>query len=87
MSDINQVTVFSTATPAMKWWLSIFLGLLFFILALPATYRLTGQVYGIVRASDDFIGGDCLPREYSPSITGVVAHSALFTLVVRLIMW
>jgi len=70
-----------TVTNSMKWWLAIFLGILFFIFAFGGTYNLTGTVFNSVGFPSYLVSSGC------PSIWGVLVHAMLFILVIRLILW
>lgn len=64
-----------------KWWLAIFVAIIFFIIAAPCTYNLTN---GIVEAAG-LPGFLCAPG--CPNIWGVLLHAVVFAIVLRIIMW
>lgn len=62
-----------------KWIVSIISGLLFLLIASPFLYQLTNIVFsplGFIMAS----------KEGCPTILGLVVHSLVFLLIVRLMM-
>ena len=67
-------------TNSMKWWLAIFLALLFFIIAFPGTYKLTNTLWTAVGLPSYMTGG-------CPSVIGVLIHAAIFGIIVRLLLW
>lgn len=89
--EVVNITIFSTATSSFKWWFSILLGVLFFILSLPASYRISSNLSSIIEGDSlpPSIENDCYKRVifYSPSPQQALAHATIFTLLVRLLMW
>lgn len=78
--SINQVTVFTATTPGMKWWFSIFLGLLFILLSLPSLYYLSGFLIFSPAVNSNLN----TTKYYLPLI---FLHGLIFTLITRLILW
>lgn len=79
-SQTSVKKVLPDITNSMKWWLAIFLGFLFLIIALPATYGLTNSIWsGIGLPSFLSPGG-------VPSTLGVIIHAIVFALVIRLLL-
>lgn len=74
-------TYLPTVTNSMKWWLAIFLGILFFIFALPISFYVVNSVWTCL----------CLPSFMCPEgcakVWGVLIMAILFTIVIRLILW
>lgn len=67
-----------------KWIVASVIAIVFFILALPFTYRLTN------RATSYIGSGTCRLNTVnaygSPTVTGVLIHTIIFVIVVRLLM-
>lgn len=74
-------TYLPTVTSSMKWWLAIFLALLFFLLAFGGTYNLTNTVWTSLGLPSYLKGSGC------PTTLGVFIHAILFALIIRLILW
>jgi len=65
----------------MKWWLAIFLGLIFFVLAIGAAYNFTAWVWTTM-------GLPCYLRcDGCPNGWGVFVHALIFILIIRIILW
>lgn len=63
-----------------KWYLSALTTLLFYIIALPATYEyITNPIF-------EEITGIPLEKKGKPTVTGVILHSIVFLLIIRYIM-
>lgn len=70
-----------TVTNSMKWWLAIFLGILFFLIAFGGTYNLTNAVWTGIGLPSFLNAPGC------PNTWGVFIHAVVFTLLIRLILW
>lgn len=70
-----------TITGSMKWWLSIFLGVLFFIIAFPGTYNVTNAIWTSLGFPSFLTAPGC------PSTLAVLIHALVFAIIIRLIMW
>ena len=74
-------TYLPVVTSCMKWWVAIFLGILFFIFAYGGTYNFTNAVWT----------SGCLPsylcRPGCATTLGVFIHAILFMFVVRLLLY
>jgi heme A synthase len=68
-------------TNSMKWWLAIFLGILFFLIALGGTYNLTNAIWTGIRLPSFLNAPGC------PNTWGVLIHAIVFVLLIRLILW
>lgn len=58
-------------TNGQKWWASVLLGLLFFIISSPSAYDITGLGCGKVETP----------------LLGLIIHTIIFILIVRIILW
>lgn len=74
-------TYLPTVTNSMKWWLAIFLGVLFFIIAFGGTYNLTNAIWTSVGLPTYLNAPGC------PNVFGVFLHAIVFALLIRLILW
>jgi hypothetical protein len=63
-----------------KWYLSIITTILFYIIALPATYEY------ITNPIVEDITGISLEEKGKPTIIGVILHSLVFLLIIRYMM-
>lgn len=61
-----------------KWRNSLLAGIIFLILSLPATYKLTDGVFGGISHTSNFDG--------CPTNAGLILHTIVFIVVVRLLM-
>ena len=66
---------------SMKWWLAIFLGIVFFIVALGAVYNLSNAVWTSAGFPTYLCGPGC------PNAWGVFIHAIIFVIIIRLILW
>lgn len=71
MDPVNYLPI---VTNSMKWWLSILLGVLFFLLASPWAFKVTDSLTGLAP------GG-------VPTTAAVVIHAVIFAVILRLFMW
>jgi len=78
--DVNGSTPCVTPSSGQKWWASILLGFIFAIISSPAAYFITSTVTTTL---------DGLPLMYGPgpSLVGLLIHSIIFALIIRLILW
>lgn len=74
-------TYLPTVTNSMKWWLAIFLGILFFIIAAPVTYNVTNCIWTSVCLPSYLCAPGC------PNVWGVLIHAIIFILLIRLFLW
>lgn len=74
-------TYLPTVTNSMKWWLAIFLGILFFIIAFGGTYTLTNALWTGLGLPCYLVAPGC------PNVWGVFIHAIIFILIIRLILW
>jgi hypothetical protein len=63
-----------------KWSISFYSGLLFFIIASPALFRLVNEI------TMKFGGVSILTAEGNPNIVGYLLHTLVFILIVRISM-
>jgi hypothetical protein len=67
-------------TSGQKWIAAFLLGLIFGIVSSPFAYYLTSSV-------TTFLGGLALHETGYPNYVGLLIHSILFTVIVRIILW
>jgi len=63
-----------------KWKCSIMTGVLFFIIAHPRTYNLVQGLFNNVELNVELVNDDRVTN------TGVLVHTVVFTLLLRLVM-
>jgi hypothetical protein len=67
-------------TNAEKWWFAFLLGLLFAIISSNVAYGLTNLGSSVL----------CLPATIAgcgPTLYGLIVHTIIFIIVVRLVLW
>lgn len=62
-----------------KWMIVLIIAIIFFILVLPFTFKVTNKATSYVRLNTVNIYG-------VPTITGVIIHTIIFGLIIRLLM-
>ena len=67
-------------TSGQKWWAAVLLGFVFGIISSPAAYYVTSSV-------SEYLGGGTLMVGPGPNFVGLLTHSIIFILVIRLILW
>lgn len=68
-----------TVTSSMKWWLAIVLGLLFFVVSSPLSYRLTNSIWNGLKLPGGGLG--------SPTLIGSLLHAVVFAIIIRILIW
>ena len=61
-----------------KWMISIMSGLLFFLIASPYLYSIVNELVGLAGVST--------AKNGCPNLAGLILHSIVFVLIVRLMM-
>lgn len=77
------INIFSTAggiSSGQKWIAAIILGLLFALISSNFVYRLTNTLFTSIGVSPLYVAG-------GPTLLGLLIHTIVFILIVRLIMW
>ena len=80
-TSVNSVnSVNSQVTSGQKWWAAVILGFIFFLISSPVAYNITSQI------TLSTVG---TPLMYGtgPTLGGLLFHTLIFVLVVRLILW
>lgn len=67
-------------TSGHKWWAAVVLGLIFALLSSPVAYQISETVVSTV-------GLHTVNSSGVPNLFGLVVQTAIFVLVVRLILW
>jgi hypothetical protein len=70
----------NSPTSGQKWWISILLGIVFALLCNPIAYAITNLMTTGLGGLPTIVG-------LGPTIAGVLIHTLLFVLVVRIIIW
>lgn len=73
--------VVPTATSAMKWWLSLVLGAIFFLYSIPTTSRFINGIWVNIG------GPTFLSPLGSPTVWSVLIMTVFFILTIRLLLW
>lgn len=71
---------YTQPTSGQKWWAAVILGMIFALLSCPSSYYMTSRVTNAV-ADADTINGK------GPTTTGLIMHTIIFILIIRLILW
>jgi hypothetical protein len=67
-------------TGGHKWWAAVILGFVFALLSSPPAYNLTSKVTNIVSGVNTMEGT-------GPNVRGLILHTILFILIIRIILW
>lgn len=67
-------------TNGQKWWAALLLGLVFAVVSSPAAYQATSYV-------TSSLGGIELTSGPGPNLVGLLIHTLVFILIVRIILW
>lgn len=67
-------------TSAQKWWASIVIGFIFGIISSPGAYYISSMI-------TTSLGGIELTNGRGPNIVGLLIHTIIFILIVRIILW
>lgn len=67
-------------TSGQKWWASVLLGFIFAIISSPAAYYVTSKV-------TTSLGGMALTVGPGPNLVGLLIHTIIFILIIRIILW
>lgn len=67
-------------TGGQKWWAAVILGFLFALISSPSAYYMTSQV-------TDAVVGVSTMEGPGPNLFGLLIHTIIFILVIRLILW
>lgn len=67
-------------TNSQKWWAAIVIGFVFALISSPAAYFVTSTV-------TTSLGGAPLVFGPGPNLVGLLVHTIIFILIVRLILW
>lgn len=79
-------------TSGQKWWAAVLLGFLFALISSPAAYNITSQVTSstIGISLMDGPGPNNLSGSqafYLPNFVGLLIHTLIFIVIVRIILW
>lgn len=77
--DVNTSSV-NPPTSGQKWWASILLGIVFALVSSPAAYYLTST-------ASTKLDGVALYNGRGPNLAGLLLHTLIFILIVRIILW
>lgn len=67
-------------TSGQKWWAAVLLGLVFAIVSSPTAYNITS-------AASEAMGGTRVSYGSGPTVAGLLIHTAIFIIIVRIILW
>jgi hypothetical protein len=67
-------------TSGQKWWAAVLLGFIFAIISSPAAYYTTSTI-------TTSLGGISLTEGQGPNFAGLLIHTIVFIIIVRLILW
>ena len=67
-------------TGGQKWWAAVILGFIFALISCPPAYYLTSQVTTKIADVDTMVGK-------GPTFIGLVIHTIIFILIIRIILW
>lgn len=78
--DPNGKPYCTEPTSGQKWWAAVLLGLIFALISSPAAYYITSSV-------TTSLGGIPLMYGAGPNFAGLVVHTLIFIVIVRVILW
>ena len=67
-------------TSGQKWWAAVILGFIFAIISSPASYYVSSKITSSI-ANINTIDGN------GPNFLGLVIHTIIFILIIRIILW
>ena len=67
-------------TSGQKWWAAVVLGFVFALVSSPVAYYMTSTV-------TTSLGGISLAEGPGPNFVGLLVHTIIFILIVRMILW
>ena len=67
-------------TSGQKWWAAVLLGFIFAIISSPAAYMITSK-------ATTSLGGAALTEGSGPTFAGLLIHTIIFIIIVRIILW
>jgi hypothetical protein len=67
-------------TSGQKWWASIVLGFIFALVSSPAAYYATSKI-------TMSLGGASLTNGPGPTYAGLLLHTIIFIIIIRVILW
>ena len=67
-------------TSGQKWWAAVLLGFVFALISSPAAYYITSKV-------TTSLGGITLMEGPGPNFVGLLIHTLIFIIIVRIILW
>jgi hypothetical protein len=70
----------STPTDEQKWFISILSAIIFYVIASPTLYKITGSIFY------DFFGVKIVDRKGRPNNLGLLIHTIVFALISRGVM-
>ena len=71
----------SPPTSGQKWWASVVLGFIFALVSSPAAYYATSTV------TTSLGGLSLMQSSITPSLVGLLIHTLIFILIIRIILW
>jgi len=67
-------------TSGQKWWAAVLLGFIFALISSPVAYNITSSVTSAM-------AGITLMEGPGPNFIGLVIHTIIFIIIIRLILW
>ena len=67
-------------TGGQKWWAAVLLGFLFALISSPSAYQITSQITST-------LGSAHVTDSHSYNIMGLVIHTVIFIIIIRIILW
>jgi hypothetical protein len=76
----SDMSLCTQPTSGQKWWAAVILGFIFVLVSSPVAYHITSTV-------TTSLGGLPLMEGPGPNVAGLLVHTIIFILIVRLILW
>lgn len=70
-------------TSGQKWWASVLLGFIFALISSPAAYNITS----LITKNTIGLSSENFQSFYLPTLLGLIIHTIIFIIVVRIILW
>jgi hypothetical protein len=77
--EVGPETTVQAPTSAQKWWTSVLLGMLFAIVS-------SSFCYGITNWATNKCGGISTSKSGGPTLVGLLIHTVIFILLVRIVL-
>jgi len=78
--DPNSKPYCTQPTSGQKWWAAVLLGFIFALVSSPVAYQITSKI-------STSVGGISLIDGNGPKFLGLLIHTIIFIIIIRIILW